>query len=360
MGGPLSAVTDRVSGVAFAALHAFDDCGVQDAAKNLRVLWTRALLANNGLLKDDIAFELLPPSTRGIVSESMAPVWESLLPFCDWIKARTEYLDSILNTFLSARPADATEPYQVVVIGAGYDTRSLRLQGDHVEFFEVDLPEVVSGKDRLYQKYIADHPDRSRLPTSVPMDLNDCRDTNIVELLKAKGLKAGRPTAFVFEAVMFYLDEDAVQGLFKAIYDFSETSETVITMTDSLKGLGVTKPFLPDVKPVFEENNFQLLTHRAQWGGAVHFTSFVSTSTPESETLRDHMVGQLGKPVNSYAPQFSRNSGTLLKNPSFRKTWCVVLCLCTILVSLSHPPSCVAVASTLLCRCRIHPLPGLV
>lgn len=47
-GGPLSVVTDSLSGVAFAALHAFDDCGVQDAAKNLRVLWTRAFLANSG------------------------------------------------------------------------------------------------------------------------------------------------------------------------------------------------------------------------------------------------------------------------------------------------------------------------
>ena len=87
-GGPLSGVTDGLSGVAFAALHAFDDCGVQDAAKNLRVLWTRALLSNNGVLNDDVAYDLLPESTRGIVGEG-GGLWEGLLPFCDWIRART-------------------------------------------------------------------------------------------------------------------------------------------------------------------------------------------------------------------------------------------------------------------------------
>ena len=72
-GGPLSGVTDGLSGVAFGALHALDDCGVQDAAKNLRVLWTRALLSSRGVLDDDVAYELLPPSTRCLVGEAAAP-----------------------------------------------------------------------------------------------------------------------------------------------------------------------------------------------------------------------------------------------------------------------------------------------
>ena len=126
-GGPLSGVTDGLSGVAFGALHALDDCGVQDAAKNLRVLWTRALLSNNGVLNDDVAYDLLPESTRGIVGEGAAGLWEGLLPFCDWIRARTEYLDGVLDTFLDARQ-EGEEAYQVVLMGAGYDTRSLRKQ----------------------------------------------------------------------------------------------------------------------------------------------------------------------------------------------------------------------------------------
>ena len=75
--------------------------------------------------------------------------------------------------------------------------------------------------------------------------------------------------------------------------------------------------------------------------GAVHFTSCVSTAAvAATETgtdtgherkseLRDHMQGVLGKPTNSYAPQFSLHSGELLKKPSFRKVCvCVGDCVC--------------------------------
>jgi O-methyltransferase involved in polyketide biosynthesis len=53
----------------------------------------------------------------------------------------------ILTNFLGNH-VEGEEPYQVVVIGAGYDTRSLRRQGPNVNFYEVDLPEIVDGKGR--------------------------------------------------------------------------------------------------------------------------------------------------------------------------------------------------------------------
>ena len=59
------------------------------------MLWTRALLSNNGVLNDDVAYDLLPESTRGIVGEGAAGLWEGLLPFCDWIRARTDEGDDV-------------------------------------------------------------------------------------------------------------------------------------------------------------------------------------------------------------------------------------------------------------------------
>ena len=202
------------------------------------------------------------------MGEGAAPLWESLLPFCDWIRARTEYLDSVLDTFLSAREGSAAEaPYQVVLMGAGYDTRSLRKQGPHVDFFEVDLPEIVEGKQRLYGKYVAEHPDRSKLPTMLGMDLDDARvEGTLLGKLYAAGLKRDVPTMFVFEAVLFYLEPEATEGIFgdieahskgaargdqiEAMGDNGSGVETVVAFTDSLKGLGISKPFMPDVRPV--------------------------------------------------------------------------------------------------------------
>ena len=53
---------------------------------------------------------------------------------------------------------------------------------------------------------------------------------------------------FTFEAVLFYLEPEAVEGLFNDLFTYGDTTETVIAFTDSLKGLGVTKPFMPEVR----------------------------------------------------------------------------------------------------------------
>jgi len=338
MGGPLSGLTDSVSAVAFAALHAFDDCGVEDAAKNLRVLWVRALLANSGILEDDIAFHLLPASTRFVVSEGMVGAWKGLIPFCDWIFKRTEYIDSILETFSGfQRTHEQATAKQVVIIGAGYDTRSLRWQQDGLNFFEVDLPEVLSGKQRLHAKYkeqLGKEGDALQLPKMVGLDLNEAINVDLLKLLEAQGLRVDQPTMFVFEAVLFYLEPEAVEAITGSIFQWAQKAEAegaagaeaVITFTDSLKGMGVTKPFLPDVKSVFEPLGFEMLTHRSQWGGAVHFTSMVrrlkeGVVLKDGGGLRNHMVSILGEPLNSYAPQFALQSAELMKKPSFRSSW---------------------------------------
>jgi hypothetical protein len=265
-----------------------------------------------------------------------------------------------------------------------------------VNFFEVDLPEIVEGKGRLYGKYVKEHPDRSKLPTMLGMDLDEAKvPGTLLGRLYDQGLKRDVPTMFVFEAVLFYLEPDATQGIFGDIEahskglglpsDSDESSssssrsgggsstteggvETVVAFTDSLKGLDISKPFMPDVRPVFEKRGFQLLTHRAQWGGAVHFTSMVSgpidpaasettyldalknkksenddqeaaSSSSSSSSaaftgadasvilggpVKKHMVGHFDRPLNSYAPQFTLNSGKLMREPSFRKSWYAV------------------------------------
>ena len=56
-GGALEWVADGLDALAevVSPLHRFDDEAVQDSSKNLQVLWSRAVLAKNGELADDIA-----------------------------------------------------------------------------------------------------------------------------------------------------------------------------------------------------------------------------------------------------------------------------------------------------------------
>ena len=57
-------VLEQVFEVAFKLLYLGDESGIRDSSKNLRVLWTRALLNTLGKIEDDIAYELLPSSCR--------------------------------------------------------------------------------------------------------------------------------------------------------------------------------------------------------------------------------------------------------------------------------------------------------
>lgn len=51
-----------------------------DSYKNLQVLWVRALLASSGQLDDPVAYQLLPPASRWLVSPAVAPLWAPVLP----------------------------------------------------------------------------------------------------------------------------------------------------------------------------------------------------------------------------------------------------------------------------------------
>jgi len=195
-------VTDAVTGVIFSLLHAFDDCDIKDSSKNLRVLWVRALLDYRNKIDDDVAMQLLPKTTRGLVtSEWGASLLDPILKFAEWIEARTDFIDTALDNFLSS-PAcrdaenDVNLSCNVVLFGAGYDTRALRYRHKHSEninFIEVDLPEVVQGKEKLYQQFQRENDpdwDFGSKHALVPFDLNDCGGAapkNLIASLREQG-----------------------------------------------------------------------------------------------------------------------------------------------------------------------------
>ena len=129
-------LVDGLFEAVFPLLYAFEPDGMLDSEKNLRVLWVRALLAAAGELKDDVASELLPSASRWLVSAPLArTIWAPALPKLEWIRQRTEFIDKTLDAFLAA---NAGASPQVVLIGAGYDTRALRYRSSAARFFEAD------------------------------------------------------------------------------------------------------------------------------------------------------------------------------------------------------------------------------
>lgn len=112
-----------------------------------------------------------------------------------WLAARTLFFDDAVTTALDAGVR------QVVVLGAGYDSRAWRLARPGARFFEVDHPATQSDK-------------RARAPEAgpryVPVDLGV---DSLYEALSAAGHDADQPSLFTLEGLTMYLTEAQVRDL---------------------------------------------------------------------------------------------------------------------------------------------------
>ena len=79
-------LVDAAVDALFSLLYLGDDSGAADSSKNLRVLWTRAVLSGRGNIDDPQAFEWLPTNTRWLVSpENAKRLPESLIEKLEWM-----------------------------------------------------------------------------------------------------------------------------------------------------------------------------------------------------------------------------------------------------------------------------------
>ena len=320
----VATLTDAWATLALAQLHFFDDDDVRDSSKNLQVLWSRGLLAHNGQLHDPVAIDLLPVSTRWFIQSGII---DFVAPWLEWIQARTEWLNSGMEAFLSSPSCAGDKECQVVIWGAGFDTRSLRYQKPGLTFWEVDLPETIAAKRCVHERYKREVKPEIQLPTLVGMDLNECETSSLLARLEAEhGFKRGVPTLFISEAVLFYVNPKAIANLFGEVFDYGRTAEAMYSFTDSMRPF-VEGPFADEIRTFLEQQDAQLLEHAARWGGAVQFMHAVSSRTAadalpaasEGPSLREHLTPLFTPPLNSYAPErfYKPKDNT----PSFVDKW---------------------------------------
>ncbi|GHO79772.1 S-adenosyl-L-methionine-dependent methyltransferase [Ktedonobacter sp. SOSP1-85] len=113
--------------------------------------------------------------------------------------SRTRFIDDAVRDALS----QGIE--QVVILGAGLDTRPYRLTGmEHTRVFEVDLPSVQEDKKKKLHKHFGRLPEQV---TFLPIDF----DTQSLEaVFSGTPFDPASPAIFVWEGVTQYLSEEAV------------------------------------------------------------------------------------------------------------------------------------------------------
>jgi methyltransferase (TIGR00027 family) len=147
---------------------------------------------------------LLVHQLTGFVPRIYRYPYEGIPPFKHQPAARTTFFDTALERHLASID-------QLVILGAGLDTRSYRLDTEiRPQCFEVDTPKTQQFKREMLEKA---HLEASHV-TFVPADFEN---EDWFEKLVDAGFKPNKPSFFLWESVTMYLEREAVESTLRKI-----------------------------------------------------------------------------------------------------------------------------------------------
>jgi len=155
---------------------------------------------------DNLAEIILPPVPRFMLE--FAPMRKFLMQkmfpagIFEYVCARTKLMDAAFMEALDARFA------QIVLLGAGFDTRALRFAARNhgTKVIELDTPTTQEAKLEIFRKKRLDIPPELAF-ASIDFDRED-----IFDVLTRASYLDGQKTLFLWEGVSMYLSAQAVDG----------------------------------------------------------------------------------------------------------------------------------------------------
>lgn len=167
--------------------------------------------------------------------------------------ARTKYIDDLLEASI------VSGVKQVILLGAGFDTRALRLDFmTLVPTIEIDHPNTSNFKVNTFKKRIGALPKHS---TYCQIDFNK---QSLNELAAQHNFDFTKPTTIIWEGVTNYLSAEAIEKTFLFISQFPKGSHVIFTyvhqdiLTRPASFLGGEK-LLKDLKKLEEQWTFGFL-----------------------------------------------------------------------------------------------------
>jgi len=178
------------------------------------------------LFDDRFACRFLPPVWRGIIELLRLPglgsavlaMRERQFPgvmgnlFC-----RTRFIDDALRDALG-KGLD-----QVVILGAGFDSRAYRIPGiEQTSVFEVDHPAPQAQKQARLKRMLGMLPSHV---TFVPIDFDR---QELEEAMAAAAFRTGARTFFIWEGVTQYITAEAVDATFRYVSRSAVTGSEIV------------------------------------------------------------------------------------------------------------------------------------
>ena len=122
------------------------------------------------------------------------------------VAVRTRFFDDFLVS-------SASEVGQIVILGAGMDTRAFRLPWPpETCIYELDRPEVLQKKESILQ----DTPAKCQR-YAIAADLGQLWSSQLI----SAGFQSEKPTLWLLEGLLYYLSETEVNRLLKAVSELS-------------------------------------------------------------------------------------------------------------------------------------------
>ena len=172
--------------------------------------------------EDHLAIKLLPgfiktlfhiPLFRKFFVRVLAPAG-----IYEYVIARTKYIDAAFKRALS-------EGFdQILLFGAGFDTRALRFQAEAQRtcIFELDAPPTQHAKIQQYQKRHLD------VPANLVFIAIDFDKESLPEKLDQAGFHKAQKSLFILEGVLMYLKPESVQATFQTIRKYAGAGSRVV------------------------------------------------------------------------------------------------------------------------------------
>jgi methyltransferase (TIGR00027 family) len=171
---------------------------------------------------DHIAFLLLPrfvqvmariPMVRRLYLKYLTPrgVYE-------YVIARTKYIDEICQKALE----DQFD--QILILGAGFDTRALRFQDKAraTRFFELDAPHTQQAKLAQYKQRGLEVPANV---TFIPVDFEK---ESLSQKLEQTGFQKGQKSLFILEGLLMYLLPGSVWETLETIRQYAGAGSRIV------------------------------------------------------------------------------------------------------------------------------------
>lgn len=182
---------------------------------------------NDRLFSDPYAIHFLDSKLRFVTRLSQYPIFAKFINNTINRKipgalssgiARTRYIDELLKTAISEGVQ------QVIILGAGFDTRAVRLDFlKSVSVIEIDHPNTSNFKAEIYKNRIG------KIPMNVTFLQIDFNKQSLDQLAAENNLDFSKPTAIIWEGVTNYLTEEAVKNTFTFISKFATKSRVIFT-----------------------------------------------------------------------------------------------------------------------------------